>query len=219
METVKKGDFIEIEFKGKYDDKIFDTTDPKEAKEIGIENQDVKPVVVSAGNKMLLKGFDKSLEGKEIGKSYNIHLTPDKAFGSRNPDLIKTLSIRIFKEKNMNPVAGMTVELDNNLAKILSVSGGRVIVDFNNPLAGKEIDYEFKVKRKITDDNEKINSLQDFFFRQRFEFSIKNKKVMFKDKKLKPVIGMFKEKFQEILGFEIDFAEESKEDKKAENKN
>jgi len=66
METVKKGDFVEIEFKGKYEDRIFDTTDPKEAKEMGIENPDVKPVVVSAGNEMLLDGFDESLEGKEI---------------------------------------------------------------------------------------------------------------------------------------------------------
>ena len=46
------------------------------------------------------------------------------------------------------------------------------MTDFNNPLAGKEVDYKYKVTKKITDDKTKVNSLQDFFFKQRFEFEI-----------------------------------------------
>jgi len=82
------------------------------------------------------------------------------------------------------------------------------MVDFNNPLAGKEIDYNFIIKRKVTDNNEKINALQDFFFRHKFDFEIKDKKVIFKDPKIKPLLDMMKEKFKQITGLDFDVAEE-----------
>src|SRR3989344_3482305 len=170
---IQKNDFIEIEFTGKANNEIFDTTYKEEAKKIGIE-ADVKPIIVSIGNEMLLKGLDENLEGKEIEKQYSIKIAPEKAFGSRNPSLIKTIPMKVFKEKNMNPVPGLTVQMDNYLAKILSVSGGRVIVDFNNPLAGKEIQYDFKILKKI-------KPLIDIFgkkFREStgFDFEVEKKK-------------------------------------------
>ena len=103
--------------------------------------------------------------------------------------------------------------MDQYLAKILSVSGGRVSVDFNNPLAGKDITYNYTIKRKIDDDKEKINALQDFFFRQRFEFEIKDKKVIFKKPEINPFIDIFKEKFKEMTGLEFE-VEEKKDEKK-----
>ena len=207
METIEKNDFIEIEFTGKSNGNIFDTTNKEEAKSIGLE-ADVKPIIVSVGNEMLLKGFDNALEGKEIGKKYSIHLVPEEAFGKRDSSLLKLIPLRIFREKNMNPVPGMTLQLDNHVAKVLSVSGGRITVDFNNPLAGKEIDYDFIPTRKIIDDKEKIDSLQDFFFRQRFEFEIKEKKVVFKEPKIKPLIDMMREKLKQISGFDFEVVEE-----------
>lgn len=210
---VQKNDFIEIEFTGKANGEVFDTTHKEEAKKIGIE-ADVKPVIVSVGNEMLLKGLDENLEGKEIEKQYSIKISPEKAFGSRNPSLIKTIPMKVFKEKNMNPVPGLTLQMDDYLAKILSVSGGRVTVDFNNPLAGKEIEYDFKVLRKVEDIKEKINALQDFFFRNRFEFTLdeKDKKVIFKEEKLLPFLQIFGAKFKEITGltFEIEIKKENK---------
>lgn len=213
MQTIQKNDFIEIEFTGKSNNEIFDTTNKQEAKSIGID-ADIKPIIVSVGNEMLLKGFDELLEGKEIGKQYSIHIKPEKAFGPRNPQLIKTLSMKIFREKNMTPMPGMVFQMDNYMVKILSVSGGRVITDFNNPLAGKEIDYEFTIKKKIEDNTEKINAIQDFFFKQRFEFTIneKDKKIIFKNEKIKPLIQMMAEKFKEITGFDF-VVEEAKTEK------
>jgi FKBP-type peptidyl-prolyl cis-trans isomerase 2 len=210
--AIQKNDFVELEFTGKSDGKIFDTTKKQEAKEIGLD-ADVKPVIVAVGHEMLLTGFDKALEGKELGKTYSIHLTPKEAFGSRKPELIRTAPMKIFLAQNIRPAPGMTVQLDNHLAKILSVSGGRVTVDFNNPLAGKEIDYDFLIKKKVEDDNEKINALQDFFFKQRFDFDIKDKKVIFKDNKIKPLIEMFRQKFKDIAGLDVEVAEKPAEKK------
>ncbi|MEK6935435.1 MAG: peptidylprolyl isomerase [Nanoarchaeota archaeon] len=220
---IQKNDFIEIEFTGKANNEIFDTTNKEEAKSIGID-ADVKPVIISVGHEMLLKGLDENLEGKEIGKKYSVHISPEKGFGKRDSKLMKTIPIKIFHEKKMNPYPGLTVQMDNYMAKILSVSGGRVIVDFNNPLAGKDIDYSFNVLRKVDNDKEKIEAVQEFFFRQKFEFEIneKDKKVIFKEEKIKPFLEVFKNKFKEMTGFEFEVVEQSKsneeKDKKEETK-
>lgn len=216
-ETINKNDFIEIEFTGRSstDNQIFDTTNPKEAEEIGIqEPSNVKPLIISVGNDMMLKGLDETLEGKELDKEYSIHLEPNKAFGKRNPQLIRVYNITAFTKNNINPYPGLTLQLDNSIAKVLSVSGGRVTVDFNNPLAGKDVDYTFKITKRITDNNEKVNALQDFFFKQRFEFSIKENKVIFKDEKLKPLTEMLNQKFKDIikLDFEVEEAKPKKEE-------
>ena len=214
---VQKNDFVEIEFTGKANGNIFDTTNKEEAKQIGLE-ADVKPMIISVGNQMLIKGLDEALESKETGKKYSIHLTPEQAFGKRIPSLVKTMPIRIFHEQKLNPQAGMAFQLDNYLVKILSVSGGRVIADFNNPLAGKEIDYDFTITRKIEDEKEKINALQDYFFKERFEFEIKDKKIIFKNEKTKKNLEELKQKFKEITGFESEVEESSKLEEKIEKK-
>lgn len=217
---IKKNDFVEIEFTGKSNNEIFDTTHPEEAKSIGLD-VNVKPIIASVGNEMLLKGLDEALGGKEVDKEYSVHIFPEKAFGKRNASLIKTIPMKIFLEKNINPAPGMVFQLDQHLVRILSVSGGRVIADFNNPLAGKEIDYDFKILRKVDDDKEKINAIQDFFFRQRFEFTInkENKKVIFKEEKIKPIIEVFKDKFKQLSGFDVEVEEKTeKTEEKSEDK-
>jgi FKBP-type peptidyl-prolyl cis-trans isomerase 2 len=209
MEKVQKNDFVEIEFTGKFNNEIFDTTNPQEAKSLGL-NSEVKPVIVCIGKEMFLKGLDESLDGKEIGKNYSIHLMPEKAFGKRNPQLIRTMPLRLFREKNLNPSPGMVFQFDDKFAKIISVSGGRVTVDRNELLAGKEVDYDFKILRRVNDDKEKVNAVQDFLFRQRFEFEVKDKKIIFKEKKLKHLIEILKPNFKDILDFDIE-VEETKE--------
>ncbi len=215
MET-KKNDFVEIEFTGRANGKIFDTNIKKEAEKINLRIEE-KPLIVCIGQEMLVKGFDNALEGKEIDKDYKIELSSEESFGVRNKNLIRIIPLKVFREKNVDPVTGLVLNFDGLIAKILSVSGGRVITDFNNPLAGKEIGYTFKIKRKVTDEKERINALQDFFFRKRFEFSIneKDKKIVFKEE-AKPFVEMFKDKFKEIL--EKDVEVEKKEETRKEEK-
>jgi FKBP-type peptidyl-prolyl cis-trans isomerase 2 len=213
MTKIKKNDFIEIEFTGLANEEIFDTTNKKDAEKMGIEAKNIKPLTISVGNQMILEGLDEDLEGKETGKEYSIHILPEKAFGKRDPAMIKTYGLSHFTKQNINPYPGMALQLDNTIAKVLSVSGGRVTMDFNNPIAGKEVDYKYKINKIITENKEKINALQDFFFKQRFEFQLKDKKVIFKDDKIKQFIDMIGPKFSEITGLEFT-AEAKKETKK-----
>jgi FKBP-type peptidyl-prolyl cis-trans isomerase 2 len=216
METIQKNDFIELEFTGTSGNEIFDTTNQEDAKKIGLEIEG-KPLIISVGHGMVLKAFDEYLEGKELNKKYSLHLESEKAFGKRQSSLVKLIPMKVFLEKQIRPVPGLSLQIDNYIVKILAVSGGRVTVDFNNPLAGKDVDYTFTIKRKINDSKEKINAFQDFFFRQRFEFELTNNQVILKKSELKPLVEMLGKKFKEITGFELKVDESKSSDKKLES--
>ncbi len=160
MEPIKKKDFVEIEYTGKLKEEnvIFDTTDEKLAKENKLHGHDYGPIIICVGEEQLLKGLDKNIEGKEIGKEYSIEMQPEDAFGKKNAKLIQLIPTNKFKQQKIHPMPGMQLNIDGMIGTIKTVSGGRTLVDFNHPLAGKEIYYKIKINKKITDDKEKLSS-------------------------------------------------------------
>lgn len=217
--VLKEKDFIEIEFTGKTQDgEIFDSNIKKDLK--GSPNaEQTKPLKFCLGEEMFLKGVDDFLIGKDIGE-YELELTPEKAFGHRDSKLVQMIPMKVFMQQKINPVPGVMFNFDGRMAKILTVSGGRVMVDFNNPLAGKIVNYKINILRKIDKIEEKIKALNDFLFRKDFKFTIKDKKiVMDVEKSMIKFVEMFKDKFKEILGMELQINEiiESKKQEKKEN--
>jgi FKBP-type peptidyl-prolyl cis-trans isomerase 2 len=203
---INKGDFIEIEFTGRIEDnkEIFDTNNPNDAKKAGLDLKNIRPFILSAGHKMLPLGFDDDLIGKEPGKAYSVSIVPEKAFGRRNPQLVRMIPTKLFHEQKIKPVKGMQLELDGQLVKVLSSASGRTLVDFNSPLSGKTVVYEYKILREVTDKNEKIDALQEFLFRRKFSYDFEGNKVYFKvEKELEPIIKIISKKFEEIIGFSV----------------
>jgi len=199
----KKHDFVEIRFVGKVKDgKIFDSNIKEELDKADIKGHP-QSFVFPLGEGMFVKGVDEYLIGKEVGK-YDIELEPELAFGKRDPKLIKMIKLKNFAQTRINPIPGAMFNMDGKIAKVLTVSGGRVMVDFNNPIAGKVVEYSIEVKKLVTDINEKINAMNDFFFRQKLDFTVNEETIELKvPKGMKAFIEMFKNKYKEILGLEV----------------
>ena len=180
---IKKGDFVEIEYMGrlKETNEIFDLTNAEDAKKNNVYNDKLKysSKVVCVGNNILVKGLDEFLEGKEC-KNYTIELSAEKAFGKKDPKLMKLVSISIFSKQNIKPFPGLQVSFDGLIGIVETVSGGRVIVDFNHPLAGRDVVYDIRIKRVVNDDKEKINSLLEQMFGKHTDFEFRNKKLTIK---------------------------------------
>ncbi|NJE46585.1 peptidylprolyl isomerase [Thermococcus sp. GR7] len=168
MVKVQKGDVIRLHYTGKVKEtgEIFDTTYEEIAKKAGIYNEKgiYGPVPIAVGAGHVLKGLDEQLEGLEVGKKYEIIIPPEKGFGKRDPKLIKTFTLGQFRRQGIFPFPGMPVEIETESGrklkgKVLTVSGGRVRVDFNHPYAGKHLVYEVEVVEKIEDPIEKVKAL------------------------------------------------------------
>lgn len=209
--VLKEKDFVEIEFVAKLKDGgIFDTNIKEELNKLN-PKAEAKPFIFCLGEGMFLKGVDKFLIGKEIGE-YEIEIKPEEAFGKRDSKLVYMMPLKTFHEKQINPFPGATFNFDNKIGKVLTVTGGRVMVDFNNPLSGKDVLYKVKVLRKIEDIKEKINAINDFFFRQKLDFKVENKKIIIKaEKGMKNFLELFKDKYKSML--ELDLMIEEKNEK------
>jgi FKBP-type peptidyl-prolyl cis-trans isomerase 2 len=160
---IKEKDFVELNYTGKIkeDNFIFDTTDEKVAKENDVfqEGAEYVPAVICVGQGQLIKGIDSALPGKEVNKEYTLDVSPDDAYGKKSAKLIQLISTSKFLKEKIQPMPGLQVNIDGTMGIVKTVSGGRTLVDFNHPLAGKELVYDIKVNKIITDDKEKLQSI------------------------------------------------------------
>ena len=185
---MKEGDFVRIDYVGriKGSGEIFDLTKEDVARKNGIYNPNMnyKPVPIIIGARMVIKGLEDALKKMKVGERKKIVVEPEDGFGKRNEKLIKLLPLSEFQRKDIIPQPGMWITVNNLRGKILSVSGGRVKVDFNHPLAGKRLEYDVEIKEKITDTKEKIKSIFEFFLGKEpnLEVTIKEKEAIIKIK-------------------------------------
>lgn len=170
---IKKGIFIEIEYTGSTLGKVFDTTSEEIAKKNNIYNQNMKycSTIICIGEHQILPGLDEQLEKKALGK-YEFDIPPEKAFGKKNLKLMRLVSSAKFKKQNINPYPGLQLNLDGIIGTIRTVSPGRVIIDFNHPLAGKNLHYSVEIKKIITNTKQQLDSLL-YFYSKKFSTEIK----------------------------------------------
>lgn len=161
------GDFVYIDYVGRIKDtkEIFDLTKEDVAKKEGIYNPNYKykpvPIIIDAD--FILPGLNDEIKKMKVGEEKKIEIKPEKAFGERNPNLVQSIPLSKFKEQNIKPEIGAVIDIGGLKGRIVSVSGGRVQIDFNHPLAGKTLEYDIKVLKEIKDTKEKIEAIVFYF--------------------------------------------------------
>ncbi len=162
---MEKGDFIKIDYIGRLENgEIFDLTDEETAKKEKVHNPKVKyrpvPVIVGAG--FVIKGLEKALSEMKLDERKTVEIKAEDGFGMRDPKLVKVVPKNAFKGE-FEPRQGLVVDFSGVKGRIQSVSAGRVMVDFNNPLAGKNLKYELEIKEKIEDPVKQSEAIFEFF--------------------------------------------------------
>jgi FKBP-type peptidyl-prolyl cis-trans isomerase 2 len=193
-------DFVIINYLGK-------------VKETGIEFDKGENVPIIVGINYTLKGIDDALLEMQVGDKKIIELSPENAFGNRDAKLVKLVPLSEFRKHDTKPYPGMFVNADNLQGRVLSVSGGRIRVDFNHPLAGKKLIYDLEIKEKIESNEDKIKAIIKIYARideDKVKAIIKEKEV---EIGVPPLINsIYKKKIADdimkILGFEkVNFVE------------
>ena len=108
---------------------------------------DKSPAQFSYGDGSLLPSFEACLLGLAAGDEGDFEMTPEKAFGVRNPNNIQRMArsqfaidieegmIVSFADVGKNELPGVIVEIGDV----------DVEVDFNHPLAGRTLTFKVKV--------------------------------------------------------------------------
>lgn len=163
MSKTKEKDFIEIDYIGriKENNQIFDLTYEDIAKKEKLDQGHAHfgPRIICLGENQILKAIDGFLLNKNIGETYTLEIKPENAFGKKNTNMMQIVTVDTLRKQNINPFPGLQINASGLLGTIRSVTGGRVTIDFNHPLAGKNIIYEIKINKLIDKDDEKLKSL------------------------------------------------------------
>jgi peptidylprolyl isomerase len=162
--SLQKGDFILINYtaKVKETNEVFDTTLEEVAKQEHLhkEGEIYEPKLIVIGEGWMLKTIDENLETMKLNKPQTVEIPPDKAFGPRDPEKIKRVPLKHLLAKDIhNPTIGMRIDYNGKMATIRSIGAGRVLLDFNPPLAGRTLIYDVTVNKKLATNEEKITAL------------------------------------------------------------
>lgn len=158
-----KGDFLLVEYTVRVKDTntVIDTTDAELAKRENIyeSNKVYGPTLIVLGKNWLNSHVEEEVTSMNENEEKEVEVPPEKAFGERDPNKVKVFSLREFQRRGYSVNIGDVVEISGARGVIKQISGGRVVVDFNHPLAGKTLLYKVKVIKKLEDRDEKIKAL------------------------------------------------------------
>jgi len=183
--ALQKGDFIIIDYiaKVKETGEIFDTTNEEVAKKEHLykEGDIYEPKLVVIGEGWVLKALDESLATMEIEKPTSAEISPSKAFGDRDAEKVRRVPLRQLLAKEITPSIGLRIEYGGKMATVRAIGAGRVLLDFNPPLAGKTLVYEVTIQKKLETAEERVAAIihrrVPAVEQAKFEFTIKPKTV------------------------------------------
>ena len=110
-------------------------------------NFDAQPATFVIGDGNLLPGFEAPLKGLKAGEQGEFVISPENAFGQRNPENMQQLKRDNFDQESLH--LGDVFSFQNGEGElpgvIVEIGDEYVSVDFNHPLAGRNIIFKVDI--------------------------------------------------------------------------
>jgi len=134
----KQGRNVMVHYKGSFrDGTVFDSSYDRG-----------EPINFTVGTGQMIPGFDEAVSGMRVGETKNVTLTPDEAYGSHNPDGVQEVNKEHFPD-DFEFETGVVIEGQVGTQPVRgiinSINEETVTVDFNHPMAGKDLNFEIEL--------------------------------------------------------------------------
>jgi len=165
---VEEGDFVLLKMTARTQKgKIFRVSSEEDAIKAGIYEEEkaqqgyYTPEFVIIGKPGFLnEGLTETIKDMNYFQKKSVKIPPTKAFGKRDPQKIERIGIAKFRKLNdgKNPEYGQDfTNKKGQRGVVTNILQGKVILDYNSPLAGQSIDYNLEIVDRIDEFNEKID--------------------------------------------------------------
>ena len=138
MSTAKQGDTVKVHYTGRLDDgTVFDSSQGRE------------PIEFVLGTGHVIPGFEKAVEGLEVGEQVTTKIPADEAYGPRSEELVLDVGRDQFPE-GAKPQVGQRFQMttgdgQQTLVTVTEVSDEKVQIDANHPLAGQTLNFDLEL--------------------------------------------------------------------------
>ena len=163
---MEEGDIIHVDYdlyNGETGD-LIETTREATAQEHEMhdENRTYQPMVCVVGSGSLISGFEEALLEAEVDKDVDLELAPVDAYGEKDATMIETISIDKLRRAVRDPNAlylGAPVNIGGRQGYLSFLAAGRARIDYNHPMAGKTLKYNFRIVKVVEGKEEKVAAL------------------------------------------------------------
>ena len=138
---------------------LVDTTDEEvaEQEDVDTEGQEFAPRTIVLGEGHIFESVEDDIVGSHVGEEGSVVVSATEAFGEYDDEEVRTVSKDKIPEDDRYP--GASIQIDGQEGFIETIIGGRARVDFNHPLAGEDIEYEYEVLEEVEDREEKAQGV------------------------------------------------------------
>ena len=145
-------------------EKLIETTREEAAKEHDVhdENRTYSPMVTVVGEGQLIPGFEAHLAEAEAETDYSFDIEAAEAYGERDASRVETIGQNVLLRSVRDPEMlgiGSPVEIGGRTGVLQFLSAGRARIDYNHPLAGVTLRYEYRITKVVEDRSEKVTTL------------------------------------------------------------
>ncbi|RJT06089.1 peptidylprolyl isomerase [Halococcus sp. IIIV-5B] len=176
---IQEGDFVRLSYTARTveNDQLVDTTDEEVAEEEGVADQQesFEPRVIAVGAGHLFDAVEEDFIGGEPGDSGTVTVPAVEAFGEYDEGEVRTVSADRIPEDDRYP--GGHVDIDGQHGHVETIIGGRARVDFNHPLAGADVEYDYEVLDVVEDRVEQAKGMLSMYFDADLDMRIETDEV------------------------------------------
>ncbi|EMA38873.1 FKBP-type peptidyl-prolyl cis-trans isomerase [Halococcus hamelinensis] len=176
---IQEGDFVRLSYTARTveNDQLVDTTDEEVAEEEGVADQQetFEPRVIAVGAGHLFDAVEEDFIGGEPGDSGTVTVPAGEAFGEYDEGEVRTVSADRIPEDDRYP--GGHVDIDGQHGHVETIIGGRARVDFNHPLAGSDVEYDYEVLDVVEDRVEQAKGMLSMYFDADLDMRIETDEV------------------------------------------
>src|SRR5262245_39619094 len=130
-EPIGDGDKVSLEYTLKADGKTVDSNVGKD------------PMVYTQGGHEILPALEKSLIGLKAGDTKKVKISVEDGFGKVHPEGVRNVPKDKIPEAARKKGAMLRAEGPDGqpmMARVTEIRGDTIVVDFNHPLAGKNLE-------------------------------------------------------------------------------
>jgi FKBP-type peptidyl-prolyl cis-trans isomerase 2 len=107
-----------------------------------------KPLTYEQGAGKMLPGFEAQVNGLKPGATKEFDLAPEQAYGPVRKELYQTVDAKQIPEEARKVGTKLMAHAENGQQRqveVREVNGDKIVLDLNNPLAGKKLHFAVKI--------------------------------------------------------------------------
>jgi peptidylprolyl isomerase len=138
VRKAKDGDRVEVHYQGQLDcGRVF-----ADSKESG-------PIEFIIGEDTVLSDMGAAMIGMQSGEQKSVSLAAERAFGPVRQELVRHVERTFFRKQELSLGGSVYLKSQNNETqyRITEVTGSRVTLDANHPLAGQNVTFAIRLNR------------------------------------------------------------------------